>query len=73
MRKLLAQITRRHKQSLSASKKAGSRGGYLEANGRLEAGAVEREIVGEVKKRCGKSGVEGVVEVEKLMMRGKVQ
>ncbi|USP82680.1 hypothetical protein yc1106_09954 [Curvularia clavata] len=60
VRKLLAQITRRHKQSLSASKKASSRGGYLEANGRLEAGAVEREIVGE----AGRKGEQGAAEEE---------
>jgi ribonuclease P/MRP protein subunit POP7 len=54
VRKLLSQIALRHKQSTAAAaarEKPFARSRYPEANGRLEARIVEREIAGEAAKK----------------------
>lgn len=66
MRRLLAETDKRAKQSLAATSRGGrgrgggggrSNGGYIEANGKLNAGAVEKGIVDGVREADGRIGV----------------
>lgn len=71
MRKLLAQISQRHKQSISAREKAFGRGRFAEANGKLDARTVEREIAGEAARKGGADGGAGGGEEVYLKATGR--
>ncbi|KAJ5025477.1 Rpp20 subunit of nuclear RNase MRP and P-domain-containing protein [Bipolaris maydis] len=64
VRKLLAQVSQRRKQSLSAREKTLGRARFAAANGKLDARMVEREIAGEAaRKRDADGGAGGGEEV----------
>ncbi|XP_014557480.1 hypothetical protein COCVIDRAFT_25896 [Bipolaris victoriae FI3] len=71
VRKLLAQISQRHKQSVSTREKALGRGRFAEANGKLDARTVEREIAGEAARKRGADGGAGGGEEVYLKATGR--
>ncbi|EUC48044.1 hypothetical protein COCMIDRAFT_88406 [Bipolaris oryzae ATCC 44560] len=71
VRKLLAQTSQRHKQSVSAQEKALGRARFAEANGRLDARTVEREIAGEAARKGGADGAAGAGEQVYLKATGR--